>query len=148
MFLFVVKGINEYIYFVTSSFTFSNFPQTQIFKSLQFDVANRFVKFSIHSLKYMKSTTLGCDSWQSEFVTNIQFLYDPPPSPSAKQITKLLTLLFSYKQTNKDNINKNKEPSTLEQVKYCKYRVELRWNLKNLSRGLNPPKPGLNEAPA
>ena len=23
-----------------------------------------------------------------------------------------------------------------------------RWNLKNLSRGLNPPKPGLNEAPA
>ena len=24
----------------------------------------------------------------------------------------------------------------------------LRWNLKNLSRGLNPPKPGLNLAPA
>ena len=23
-----------------------------------------------------------------------------------------------------------------------------RWNLKNLSRGLNPPKPGLYEAPA
>ena len=24
----------------------------------------------------------------------------------------------------------------------------LRWNLKNLSRDLNPPKPGLNQAPA
>ena len=24
----------------------------------------------------------------------------------------------------------------------------LRWNLKNLSRGLNPPKPGLNLVPA
>ena len=26
--------------------------------------------------------------------------------------------------------------------------VDLRWNLKNLSRGLNPTKPGLNLAPA
>ena len=29
-----------------------------------------------------------------------------------------------------------------------KYITRLRWNLKNLSRGLNPPKPGLNLAPA
>ena len=33
------------------------------------------------------------------------------------------------------------------------YRVKItknvqRWNLKNWSRGLNPPKPGLNSAPA
>ena len=28
------------------------------------------------------------------------------------------------------------------------FLVYQRWNLKNLSRGLNPPKPGLNEAPA
>ena len=27
-------------------------------------------------------------------------------------------------------------------------KVVQRWNLKNLSRGLNPPKPGLNLAPA
>ena len=129
MFLLVVKGINDYVYILLRHFLRYrnwNFPQTQIFKSWQFDVANRFVKFSIHSLKYQRSTTLGYkDIRQSEFVTKIQFLCDPPPSSWAKQITKLLTLLFSYKQTNKDNINKNKEPSTLEQVKYCKYRVEL-----------------------
>ena len=27
---------------------------------------------------------------------------------------------------------------------YCMYCKVLRWNLKNLSRGLNPPKLGLN----
>ena len=28
------------------------------------------------------------------------------------------------------------------------FSKDQRWNLKNLSRGLNPPKPGLNSAPA
>ena len=33
-------------------------------------------------------------------------------------------------------------------VIFLRNMCNLRWNLKNLSRGLNPPKPGLNSAPA
>ena len=35
-----------------------------------------------------------------------------------------------------------------EHVNSTFHQVHQRPNLKNLSRGLNPPKPGLNEAPA
>ena len=52
----------------------------------------------------------------------------------------IITITLITKTTLLIHYNKNK--------KFFLSKTNQRWNLKNLSRGLNPSKPGLNLAPA
>ena len=61
-----------------------------------------------------------------------------------KDLKGTVSVISSYHPCKYGNARFTTIPSKVLSDQVCFYLHKLRWNLKNLTRGLNPPKPGLN----